>query len=372
MVRRLCSILLLLALLAAFVTVPMAAENAVFVVQVPAAPIKAGSEFRVTIQLKGNPGFSEVSLALGYQNTGASCTQIVRGELLREVLSAENPDRSGEAVIAGVSLTPVTKDGTLAELIFQAQSDIESLSLSLNDFSLSDADGNKLPCSTVTETAQPKQPAPSGGGSSQTSQKEEEEEQTQPEQQTPVYEFSDLNGHWGKDAVLLAAQKGLFKGFPDGTFRPDERVTRAQFVTVLWRMSDSPEPTKTAPFTDIAGLSGEFQKAICWGYEKGYLSGTSKTTFSPDDALTREAAMKILFLYDGGMSGMEQMFTQVYDDQFLDSDAISAWAKPALYWGVYKEILSGTGGGKLSPQGTATRAQLAKILVQYLEKRGTL
>ena len=79
--------------------------------------------------------------------------------------------------------------------------------------------------------------------------------------------------------------------------------------------------------------------------------------------------MKILFGYDGGQSGMETMFTDVYEADFSDSGETADWAKAAMYWGVYKTLISGTGDGKLSPRGTATRAQLAKILTVYIDKQ---
>ncbi len=184
--------------------------------------------------------------------------------------------------------------------------------------------------------------------------------------ETPA--FSDTAGHWGLAYINKAAELGLFKGYEDGTFRPDAPVTRAQFVTVVWRMAGSEPVAAETPFTDIGGLIDEFKTAIAWAYSKGYVNGTTATTFSPDASLTREAAMKILFGYSGGQSGMEAVFTAVYDAVFTDSAAISSWGKAPMYWGVYNVLISGTDKTVLSPQGTATRAQLAKILVNYIEK----
>ena len=78
--------------------------------------------------------------------------------------------------------------------------------------------------------------------------------------------------------------------------------------------------------------------------------------------------MKILFFLAGGVSGGETMLTSIYDDTFTDSGEIASWAKQAMYWGVYQELISGTTATTLSPAGTATRAQLAKILVSYVDK----
>ena len=189
------------------------------------------------------------------------------------------------------------------------------------------------------------------------------------EEEPPVTEhlYADTEGHWSERYINAATEKGLFKGDENGFFNPDQDVTRAQFVTVLWRMAGMPTAdVENVPFADINNQSEEFKSAIAWGYANGYINGTSDTTFEPDGNLTREAAVKILHAYSGGQSGMEMIFAFVYDGHFKDSNQISAWAKPSVYWGIYNKMLSGTSEDTISPQGTATRAQLAKILVNYI------
>ncbi len=176
--------------------------------------------------------------------------------------------------------------------------------------------------------------------------------------------------HWGRNYISRAASLGLFVGYPDGTFHPDDVVNRAQFVTVLWRMAGSPAGAAETPFTDIQGQSGEFQNAIAWAYSQGYVTGTSATTFAPADPLTRQEVMTILYRYSGSRRGMEAMLTGIYEDTFHDHTAIADWAKNAMYWGVYHELIQGTGQGTLSPTGKAPRAQIAKIMVMYTEKIG--
>ena len=139
-------------------------------------------------------------------------------------------------------------------------------------------------------------------------------------------------------------------------------------MVVLWNLAGHPDPTGQAPFTDIAGRNQNVQDAITWAYGAGYVNGTTETTFSPGDTLTRQAAMKILFGYAGGVSGTEQMFTAVYDATFEDSSEVSSWARPAMYWGVYHEIISGTTSTTLSPRGSITRAQMAAIMVRYTDR----
>lgn len=179
--------------------------------------------------------------------------------------------------------------------------------------------------------------------------------------------FPDVKGHWAEEYVMQAVEKGLFVGDSDGNFNPDANVTRAQFITVLWRMAGRPDAGEDLPFTDTENQLPEFKKAIAWGYSNGYIKGTSETTFDPEATLTREAGMKILHLYSGGTTGGEFQFFAIYDGLLKDSSEISGWAKSSVYWGIYNKLISGADEMTISPQGTATRAQLARILVSYLE-----
>ena len=81
--------------------------------------------------------------------------------------------------------------------------------------------------------------------------------------------------------------------------------------------------------------------------------------------------MSILYRYNGSQSGVETMFTARYDELYTDSGKIAAWAKPAVYWAVYKELLTGMGGNKIAPTSPATRAQIAVILLRYMDKIST-
>lgn len=182
-----------------------------------------------------------------------------------------------------------------------------------------------------------------------------------------VPQFTDTAGHWGEAYISQAAARGLFSGYGDGRFGPDEAMTRAQFVTVLWRMAGRPEGAAEPPFTDTGGESGEFRAAIAWGYDRGYINGVSEDRFAPSGLLTREQAMKILFYFAGGGPGGGSELYDVFDRGYADSAALSPWAREPMYWGVYNGIITGVGDGLLAPQGTATRAQLAKILIVYMD-----
>ena len=180
--------------------------------------------------------------------------------------------------------------------------------------------------------------------------------------------FTDIAGTWAENYIREAVERNLFQGYPDGTFRPDNRLTRAQFVMVLWNLAGRPTVPEASPFADMDGQIENFRNAVAWAYAKGYVNGTSPDTFSPGEPLTRQAAVKILFAYHGAVRGPEVMVAQAYDDLFSDGGKISAWARDAMYWAVYQKILSGTTSSTLEPGGPVTRAQLAAIMVRYAER----
>lgn len=181
--------------------------------------------------------------------------------------------------------------------------------------------------------------------------------------------FTDVpDSHWASDYIRRAAEQGFVSGYPDGSFRPGNSVTRAQFVTMLWRIAGRPESAKESPFADTAGLNEDFRRAIAWATENGYVNGVTETEFQPHTTITRQQAMTILFRYNGGVSGMELMFFGIYDSHFTDSAQIGSFAKNGVYWAVYHEIVNGATATTIAPHGTATRAQIAVILLRYMDR----
>ena len=374
--RRFFGILLAFAMLLAICVPFAAAANAHITVEPPDVYPKAGETFNVTVSIENNPGFYSAQFFLTYDKAAMTCTGVKLGEVLAGTMSATNPAHERGAVVGAASASAVKKDGVLATVTFTAKTDVTSWRFSLEDFLLAD-DHGKTVANTLTlpETQETEQTQTSEQTQTQASEQTQTQTQTQTSTETAsggstvATAFTDVaTGDWYAPWVTKAVDAGLFKGNADGTFHPNDPITRAQYVTVLWRMAGKPEPKAAAPFADVAGESAEFRNAIAWAYENSVVNGTSEAAFSPRGALTREAAMTILYRLNGAKSGMESLMTQIYDDAFADSSAISAWAKPALYWGYYNEIISGTSTTTFFPQGTATRAQIAKILVGYSEK----
>ncbi len=388
-----------------------AAAEAKLSVNAPGALPKSGETFTVTVDISGNTAFYATKFTLSYNTAELACTDAVEGAVLEDKLVVLNPEGDGGAVVAAASDKGIKGDGALAVFTFEAKKDVTDYGFDLSVDEFADENGGAMPY--IIEGNKAETPSVDTGKSdadkseggktdsdktdtgktdSGTSDVSDDKDTTDAKDASDdassdkdaaqdtadttgetggapaAVSFTDTKGHWGEQYIEKAVRAGLFKGYEDGSFGPDVPVSRAQYVTVLWRMAGTPAPGAQAPFEDIVSQSEEFKNAISWAYEKGYVNGTSPDTFEPAASLTREAAMKILFGYAGAQSGMEVMFTGIYDDAFSDSADISAWAKDPMYWGVYKGIISGTGEGQLSPQGTATRAQLAKILVDFTEK----
>lgn len=374
-----------------------AAPQAGFVVTQPGQMPKAGESFSVTVELTGGVEFCAVQFTLCYNQAELYCNDISLGEVLSDAMADSNPDFPDGAIVAAASLSPMRANGVVATISFTAKADVTDFNFSMTDVVLETEDGGIIPY-TVTGAAaetppsggqQPDEQDPNGqqsGGQTPGDggqQQEQDPADAFPEQDpgalpwepdqtgTPSPEsspsFPDAVGHWGESFISRAASLGLFQGYADGSFHPDEKVTRAQFVTVLWRLAGKPASGGAAPFADTASLSQEFQDAVAWGYEQRYVNGKSSGSFDPGGELTRQEAMAILFRYSGGESGMETMFTNIYDAQFSDSGQTAAWARGAMYWGIYHGLITGTGESTLSPGTDATRAQLAKIMVQYMD-----
>ena len=184
-------------------------------------------------------------------------------------------------------------------------------------------------------------------------------------------DFTDVSGHWAQDYITQAAEMELIEGYM-GKYRPNDTMTRAEFVTILWRASGEPEPATKAGFTDLDPQQQWYHKAVAWAAENEIVGGVGGNRFQPGGAVTREQIAAILHRMAGKPTGMELLLTGVYDDIFKDSDKISAWAKDAVYWSVYNVILCGVDSADvntmLMPNQPATRAQIAVMIVRYLEQ----
>ena len=179
--------------------------------------------------------------------------------------------------------------------------------------------------------------------------------------------FTDVkSGNWFYDAVKYAYEQGLMTGTSATTFAPNGTMNRAMIVTVLYRLEKSPAVTGASKFTDVP--AGQwYSDAVAWAAANKIVNGYDETTFGPMNAVTREQMAAILFRYEQ-VKGLENVTLEENLNRFPDQNKISAYAIPALQWAVGQKIINGNANGTLDPTGTATRAQVAQIFTNLLNK----
>lgn len=171
----------------------------------------------------------------------------------------------------------------------------------------------------------------------------------------------DLTDYYG-DALVWSYVNGVVAGTTETTFSPSEEVTRAQIVAFLYRLAGSPASGTQVPFTDVSAKA-YYAKALAWAVEQKIAYGVSATAFEPDRAVTREEFVSFLYRYaqlQGDISGEPADLSG-----FQDAASVSAWAKNAVAWAVRQGIAVGVETDVLAPRGTATRAQAIAFLYRY-------
>lgn len=185
--------------------------------------------------------------------------------------------------------------------------------------------------------------------------------------QTKELPFTDVvDTSWFYAAVQYVWEKGLMTGMDDKTFSPESTTTRAQLVTILWQLAGCPDSESSAAYSDTQA-SAWYAKAVAWAGANGIVSGYADGSFGPDDAVTREQFAAILYRYAQSLGeGFTGSWYFLLD--YSDAQQISAWADEAMHWCVMKGILSGTGADTLSPGMSTTRGQMAVMLMQFCQR----
>ncbi len=170
--------------------------------------------------------------------------------------------------------------------------------------------------------------------------------------------------HWAARAVDMARRLDLMAGESGTTFAPDAPVTRAMAAQVLYNLAGRPEGAEAA-FPDVAA-DAWYAPAVAWGARTGVIQGYDNGTFGPEDPVTREQLASLIYRYEqaqgGGFSG-----DWAYRLPFSDLEALSDWALEAAAWCNMQGVMTGKTGGRFDPAGTATRGELATILTRYYQ-----
>lgn len=179
--------------------------------------------------------------------------------------------------------------------------------------------------------------------------------------------FTDIADHWAFDAIEYVYNHSIMEGFSETEFAPDNTMTRAMLVTVLYRLENPTEKAKSHSFTDIK--DGEwYSDAVSWAAENGIIDGVTETEFAPDEDITREQMATVLYRY----AQYKNQDTSVGEDtnilSYTDAEEISEYAIPAIQWMAGAGLMDGETESTINPLNNSTRAQVATILMRYLEQ----
>lgn len=178
-----------------------------------------------------------------------------------------------------------------------------------------------------------------------------------------VLPFTDIEQDaYYYDALVWGYSIGIVLGTTETTFSPDENVTRAQVIAFLYRLAGEPESGAKVPFTDVPS-DAYYAQALAWAAENKIAYGVSATAFEPDRAVTREEFVTFLYrdtqLHGSASGALSDL------SGFRDASGVSAWAQDSVAWAAGQGIVVGVESDVLAPQGTATRAQAVEFLYRY-------
>ncbi|WP_294522018.1 penicillin binding protein PBP4B [uncultured Pseudoflavonifractor sp.] len=266
---------------------------------------------------------------------------------------------------------PVVKSGySMIDLVFdaaEARSTSDNIAAARTALSLLDTDRDKdmisslairlnnLEYPSITPTPGGDSDKPSTGGGT---------EPTQPQWDNPYSDVSD--GYWAYDAIRFVTEENLFQGVTGGGFAPELTMSRAMLATVLYRAAGSPAVSTSAGFTDVpAGLW--YSDAVNWAASKGIVKGVGGNRFAPDDNVSREQIATILYQYALASGKTAQADASALAG-YGDSTAVSTWAADGMAWAVGAGVITGKPGSLLAPADSATRAEVATMLMRFLSK----
>ena len=194
----------------------------------------------------------------------------------------------------------------------------------------------------------------------------EEPEEVEETEETETISFLDVKeSDWFYDAVSYAVENGLMSGMSEDIFAPNTPLTREMLAVVLYNVEGQPESTEANTFTDVKGDMW-YTEAILWANENGIVAGYDNGAYGVGDLITREQFATILYRY-AQFKGYDTTQGGMAVREFSDYENISDYARPAMAWAVNAGIMGGMDDGTLMPQGKATRAEAATMLMNFCE-----
>ena len=185
----------------------------------------------------------------------------------------------------------------------------------------------------------------------------------------PLYGFTDLNGNaWYHDGIHFCLEEGVMAGYGNDLFGPDDALSRAQLCQIVYNMESQPAVTGGSAFTDVAD-GAWYLDAVTWAASQGIVGGYGGGLFGPEDNITREQLATILYRYAQAKGYDVSVGEDTNILSYTDVNDLAEYAIPAMQWACGAGVINGTGDGStLTPQGNATRAQIATMLMRFCEE----
>ena len=184
----------------------------------------------------------------------------------------------------------------------------------------------------------------------------------------PSAVFTDVNtSAWYHEALDYVITRGLMSGYGNSKFGPNDTLSRGMVVTILHRLEGYPPSKEHSAFLDVPS-NQYYADAVAWAAENGIVGGYGNGMFGPNDDITREQLAAILYRY-AQYKGMTAVSLEENLIGFSDHEKISGYAVQAMNWAIGQKLINGVGDNILDPQGNATRAQAAMILMRFCENK---
>lgn len=189
-------------------------------------------------------------------------------------------------------------------------------------------------------------------------------------QTKPSARFTDISNHWAYSAISYMLNNGLMSGMTAYKFEPNTNITRAMFVSLLYRLAGRPNVSLSASssnsFSDVRDQNSYYYYAIAWASSNGIVSGYTDGTFKPDNLVTREQCASFLYRF-ARYKNLNLNYSNSSLNRFTDVGQVSSYALIPMKWAVSRGIMSGTTTTTLSPQTTCTRAMSAQLLKKLID-----
>ena len=189
-------------------------------------------------------------------------------------------------------------------------------------------------------------------------------------QTKPSARFTDISNHWAYSAISYMLNNGLMSGMTAYKFEPNTNITRAMFVSLLYRLAGRPNVSLSASssnsFSDVRDQNSYYYYAVAWASSNGIVSGYTDGTFKPDNLVTREQCASFLYRF-ARYKNLNLNYSNSSLNQFTDVGQVSSYALIPMKWAVSRGIMSGTTTTTLSPQTTCTRAMSAQLLKKLID-----